>query len=436
MALNQVVTIDHRIEFSNGKKSIGLELLAPDLEMPGTAKMLGSKLKVQAVASSAKEPLDLQAAFSQERVDLVQSKGSSSPVKSIQGIDLKTKMKLSPDQRILNIENFELALNRSFLTVSLHGSGDIKNQDMHLESTTSMLVPPDFPEVAGQSLKGRLTMPIVLTVLGGEELTADGFLQLQGLSWRKGDIALTNINGIVPISEKLVRDPKGFKFKSLITENPFERVDFERVRPLLQSAEQLQIDKITWLEKNYGPMSGFFSIKQNMISAHQFDLDMGNGRMNGELFLNVYPSNLEFGLLTRLTGLDLGEILPQKFLARMGAGAKRVSGRTGVVINLNKSSVDGRVDVTEIGGPQLVALINVLDPSYQDEKMNKMRSVLTYGYPTSVALAFNQGYMDMDVGLSVLGVRQTESIRGIPVTELISSASADFVKQTQKGPLQ
>ena len=120
----------------------------------------------------------------------------------------------------------------------------------------------------------------------------------------------------------------------------------------------------------------------------------------------------------------------------MPVGSKRVSARTGFVLNINRGVLDGRVDVTEVGGPQLVAFINVLDPMYEDEKMNKVRSLLGLGYPTAVAMTFRDGYMNMDVGLSVLGVNQKQSLHEIPLSSLLSKQTAEIVKQSEKGPLK
>jgi hypothetical protein len=120
----------------------------------------------------------------------------------------------------------------------------------------------------------------------------------------------------------------------------------------------------------------------------------------------------------------------------MPVGDKNVSMRSGFVLGLNHATIDGRVDITEIGGPQLVAMINVLDPNYEDEKMNKVRGLLDIGYPTSVGLKFAEGYMDMDIGLDILGLKQMENIHEIPIASMVSTATSGIVKETQKGPLR
>jgi len=84
----------------------------------------------------------------------------------------------------------------------------------------------------------------------------------------------------------------------------------------------------------------------------------------------------------------------------------------------------------------LTALANLVDPDYEDEKLNKVRELLRHGYPTSIGLSFGKGYMDMDIALSVLGVQMRESIRGIPVSSLLSTATRDLVRQLRKGPIE
>ena len=137
-----------------------------------------------------------------------------------------------------------------------------------------------------------------------------------------------------------------------------------------------------------------------------------------------------------MTGLNLSEILPKQYLSRIPGDNGAMSGRSGFVISLNKNVIDGRLDITQIGGTQLIALINVLDPNYEDEKMNRARSLLAVGYPTAVTLAFAEGYMDMGLDLNLLGVSQSQDLRGIPVSALMSSMTEGLVNQAESGPFQ
>ena len=81
------------------------------------------------------------------------------------------------------------------------------------------------------------------------------------------------------------------------------------------------------------------------------------------------------------------------------------------------------MDVTEIGGAQLIAMINALDPKYENERMNRARTALGLGYPTAVQMAFQNGYLDLGMDLKVLGLSQHIDVRGVPIYGQVSSAT-------------
>jgi hypothetical protein len=277
---------------------------------------------------------------------------------------------------------------------------------------------------------------MLVAIPGGKDISLDGSVDLKNFAWRKDDKSIDGFNGRIPFSEHLLSVGGKLRFSELVAENPFERANFERLRPLLQGEEQISIQNIHWQEKTFGPLIGFFSIRQNMMILHELSLSLGTGSLDGEMFFNAYPKNLEFGMLSRITGLDLGQVLPAVFLSRIPDGSKTVSARTGFVFSFNKAALDGRIDITEIGSAQMLTLINVLDPRFEDDKMNKLRQVLEVGYPTGVAMAFNQGYLDMDIDLKALGIPERESIHSIPLSGFLMKPAAEIVSMSQKGPLE
>jgi len=282
-----------------------------------------------------------------------------------------------------------------------------------------------------------MELPWELSLVRAKEINFEGDVRFHNFAWSKAPWRVSQLSGRVPLSEKLVWDGKVVKFAYLITQNPFERVEYERLRPLLEGADQLRVEELGFEEKKYGPLVGFFSMEQNMLYAHQFDMALGSmGKAYGEANLDVQPGNLQVGFLSRITGVDLGEVLPAKFLRRVAPGGKAISARSGLVINLNRSSIDGRVDITEIGGSQLIAMVNLLDPNYENDRLNMVRGALRHGYPTFVEMAFRKGYMDMGCVLSLAGLSQRLDVRGIPFAAYLSSKAADIVKKTSEGPLQ
>ncbi len=432
---SEPMIVTHKISVVNGKPSGDVEAVLPSIEIAKLGKALNTKvsLLVRSPDLAAAKNIDFAMEFQQGQILLEQKLAGQ--VAALNGLKMTMKAQVRDGSK-LTLEEFHADINQSAINMTADATGNTLSKDFQAHAQLNLQIPGDFPEVAGQTIRGQIQVPVSLSIVRGDDVNLSGSVNMRNFSWSKGDLSATGISGRVPFSEKLRREGKVIKFSQLITQNPFERVDFERVRPLIQGADQMTIEKIKWQEKTYGPFVGFFDVHQNMLFAHQFDMDLGAGRVYGEMFFDAYPANLQFGLLSRLTSLNLSEILPKQYLKRMPSGDKNISGRSGFVLDLNKTTMDGRIDITEIGGPQLTALINILDPKYEDEKLNKLRSLLGVGYPTSVALAFAEGYMDMDVGITALGISQRQSLRGIPISTLITQSTSDLVKETQKGPLK
>jgi hypothetical protein len=225
------------------------------------------------------------------------------------------------------------------------------------------------------------------------------------------------------MTEALTREGETIRLARIETPNAFERVDFERIQPYLLESQKLSLLEIQYEDRKIGPFFGFLSVYQNLISVNQFNLKMGSeGRAYGEFYVDANPAQLQMGILSRLTGLDLDEVLPSRMLKKSPSGSKQVSGRTGLVMNLTKNSVEGRIDITEIGGSQLVTLMRALDPKGKDEKINRAATALGIAYPTFVGMVFNNGQLDMKVDMSLPAPSMT--IRGIPIAGSIASTFA------------
>jgi len=384
---------------------------------------------------SGEKNLTLSVLATQGPVQFTEASAGAKSNIAVTGLELKMMASLK-QQTYFNLENFEFAVNRDLMKVHADATGNLKTQDLQATIKTNLIFPENFPEIAGQRLIGKIALPMNIAIRHGTDISVDGEFAFDQLGLTKDDVSIEGLNGQIPFSEHLMRANEQFHFTELVVQNAFERANFERLRPLLEASDQISIQKIHWQEKVYGPLIGYISIRQNMLLMNEFNLDMGGGNLYGEMFLDAYPKNLQFGILSRLTGLDLAEVLPKKYLNKLPDGSKRISARTGFVFSINKAILDGRVDITEIGSAQMITMVNLLDPQFQDDKMNKMRSLLEVGYPTSVALNFNQGYLDIDLELTALGISQHESIRSIPLSGFLLKPTVEIVSASEKGPLR
>lgn len=324
---------------------------------------------------------------------------------------------------------------QSIMGFSGEASGSLKKKEFQSQGALEINIPETFPEIFEQKISGTLRLPWLLSMKQGRQIHVQGNVESKNFQWHKGPMSVQGMSGRITFSEKLTWDGKNIRFFELITRNPFERVDYGQIHPLLEDANQFRIAKIGFEGMTYGPLNGIFSVNQNMLFANEFNMKLGSGQAYGEMYMDFSPANLSFGLLARMTHLNLEELLPKKYLIKTPEGSKSLSGRSNLVMNINRGSVDGRVDVTEIGKSQLITMVNVLDPEYKNEQMNKARTLLGIAYPAFVGLSFQEGYLDMSIDLEGL-ISQKLTLRGIPLSTWITAATSGILKQTEKGPLK
>lgn len=393
VTLAEPVVIKHQIDLNDGQVELDLETIIPKLQVRGFPALSGFKTRARAVLQ---------------------------------------------DNNRFSLEELTAELNHSVIRLSAEASGDFAAKNFQSQGTLSVEIPAEFPNIESQKLQGQIEFPWNMAIYHGQNINLEGVLNFQNMSWSKlpsknseSSFQLLGISGKIPVSEQLLWNGKLMQFSHLISQNPFERVDFERLQPMIHESGSFLIEKLGFEEKVYGPFQGFFSIRQNMIFAHKFDITLGDGRSNGELYFDAYPKNLQMGILARLTGLNLSEILPRKYLLSTPNRNEKLSGRSGLVLNFNSASIDGRIDLTEIGRSQMITLINMMDPRYENEKMNQARFGLSLAAPSFIQMSFQQGYMDMGFQLSS-PIRQEFMIRGIPVSSWLSSAKDDINERNRK----
>ncbi|MCC7404446.1 MAG: hypothetical protein IT288_08615 [Bdellovibrionales bacterium] len=281
-------------------------------------------------------------------------------------------------------------------------------------------------------VEGRLHFPFALAINLKGATAIDGHLEFKGFKLKGANYELRGINGIIPLAEEFKMSGDKFMFSRLLRRNGFERVDFNSFRPLLAGSRPLKIDTIHFEKRVYGPFTGFVSLQQNLLTLHQFDFHAGGARFAGESYVDLQPRNLQVGFLMRFSQVDFLKLLPQKYLHNLKPGPP-LHGRTNFTVDLTKSSVVGRTDILEISANQLLALLNLMDPEYKDDKMNKVRSVLGYAYPTYVGLDFSHSYLDVRVDTNVGRLPQ---VKAVPIGSTLSDVSSQVTKLMAEVPLK
>ncbi|MCB0342213.1 MAG: hypothetical protein KDD59_08205 [Bdellovibrionales bacterium] len=278
---------------------------------------------------------------------------------------------------------------------------------------------PEFYEVMdGHKIKGGVHIPWTVRLESKHELFLETQVVLGGLQLQSKDYGIDGLNGVVRVSEHLKIKPSGVELASTVVPNPFSRVEYGRVEPLFENVVPIVIDRVRWQKHEFGPFIGYFSLVQNLFAIHEFDLEVGDGELVGEFYFDGRSNQQQIGLLTRAIEIDLNRLFP-RFATAKNQNDNQISGRAGLVVDIAQKNLEGRADITQIGAPPLVTMMNVLDPEFEDEQFNKARYALSLAYPSLVMTDFRQGYMNMDVQLSG-ALNHRFKFRGIPMGTLFS----------------
>ena len=129
------------------------------------------------------------------------------------------------------------------------------------------------------------------------------------------------------------------------------------------------------------------------------------------MYFNFNNEDLKFGLLSRVSALNMGALSNKK------KDEHRISMRTAVEFDARKSLLEGQVDIIEIGKEQLFDILDFLDPDHINEKFEPLRTALSLSYPEYVGVRMNNGFMDLSVKINTLA--SDINIRAIPLSPII-----------------
>ncbi len=336
----------------------------------------------------------------------------------------------------VDLEQVNVNTANGLLTASLRGGTDLKVSNSRFDGQLSIKPPSVFRYgIRAQDkvvLDGFVRVGWELTQKEQKSLRLRGNVNLDNFTAQHQLGGLRKASGRIPFQQDLdLPNFKSLRWSYLIRDNPFKRVDTSKFVPLTLDDSLLTIVELNALEKKFGPLRARVSLQQNMLTIDKLDAEIFDGVLAGQGFVDIQPSRLLAGLQGRVTKLNTALLSskPEKM------PPAPLSARLALIVDLAKALVEGRVDVTEIGRNQLLALMDVLDPSGSDSLLNKARLALAIGYPRYVGMQMQQGFLDLDIGLGGV-LEQQFKISNLPLTPIINAKTQDLVKTMREVPIQ
>ncbi len=330
-----------------------------------------------------------------------------------------------------------ISLNDKLFAVLFKVTADLgRTQKMSLIADARISWPESLAGYQGITSSGSIELPLTVLVDDMKKISVNGNVKFNQFSFKNAQIDMQNARGQVPFSEELVRTgPKSISFVYLLQRNPFERANFAKQHPLIFSNPELTIKSISLANNKVGPLHFTGNITQNMLIASRFYLALLGGQSAGSYYVNLLPDDFEIGFLTRFTQINPSLLQPLKSSPKSPAvevSPELINGRAFFVYDPLKYLVKGRFDLTKIGSPQIISLINALDPKYEDPNLVNARSSLALAQPRSLNLTMDQGYMNMLFEFTALGVTPRIDIRKIPLTSFVQAATSEFVPKLKE----
>lgn len=326
----------------------------------------------------------------------------------------------SPDG-VVHISEAKLADGLAGTTLAVSGNVDLGEGHRKLSvgaSLTQDLAPlSTHPErFAGRGKVGveaKVTSPdlaffTVRAVVKGDDVN----VTLPGRG-----IALEAANGEVPITVTLdVTSKKGVWLERGGKQHQYSMLRFADQHPLLSNSGFLSIGRIKTPWVTIAPLAGSLEIEQNLFSLRQFELGVRGGTITGQCGFDWEGRKSTLELHVRVSGVQSSHGEP-------------FDGNASVILSAADRSIEGRAEIVRIGERHLLDLLDLEDPLHTDPAMNRVRSLLAFGYPDSLRLVFDHGFASAHLQLG--GIARLISIgelRGIPMGPIIDKMIAPLLE--------
>jgi hypothetical protein len=419
------------------------ELVTADGRFAIPAAQVPEQLSLQALAGRFRLRAQMHGAAQRGELDLKVEKGrvqaltktplSDGIVIGDQLMPLQLTVTASADESQILLQQLQLQAGEDLLSLQASGAASRDGNNAQVENLLRLKLRPELvvePAISGQ---GSVELPLRLTRVNGDRYSLDGEVRFNDLGLTIEQFRIDGLRGSIKVEEELRRVGEAFEFRYLVHADPFQRLDFNRLQPYLDDRGAMSVERLAAAGYQVGPALASVLLKQNLFRVQQLDLDLFGGHLTGQVYVDAQPGAWKIGLLSRMTQIDPRQLVAEDSPQRHAEYAP-ITARSALEFDVAKRLLQGRLDVTQISRAQLLQLLDVVDPQYQNEQVARVRAALRVAYPQNVKVDMRQGLMDLEVAISALP--KPLQIRGVPLTPLIQTFAGPALNALDQLPLQ
>ncbi|MDQ7015961.1 MAG: hypothetical protein Q9N68_06250, partial [Gammaproteobacteria bacterium] len=334
----------------------------------------------------------------------------------------------------LVLDELNLNLSKKLLQLEMSANFNSQNKSGQASGLLQSYLRPHLLHQPALSGAGRVALPWQLSLEEGQRASLEAEMTFTDFALSLDQMALNNINGSLKIAEELqLNDDSTVGFRYLLHVDPFQRVDYSRVQPQLLSRQNLSIERVQQGRYQAGPLHASLGLEQNLLQLQQFDLALYGGFITGQFYLDATPGNWKIGLLSRLSQINLQPLLAEDSVYK-DSPQNPISARTALEFDLKRRLLEGRVDISDISREQLLQLLELFDPNYEDEQLAKIRAAVQIAYPEWLALKMQKGLLDLELSLSL--IPGTLRVQNLPLSPILERFAGEALNHIEALPLQ
>ncbi|MHB1843868.1 MAG: hypothetical protein ACYCWW_03410, partial [Deltaproteobacteria bacterium] len=255
-----------------------------------------------------------------------------------------------------------------------------------------------------------------------ETFRTTGDVKVAGAMLRLPDqgIAVTAINGDVPVAVDLSRAGGAIRLLRDAEPNPYSMFRFEDQHPLLRQSSFLSIGSLVTPDVSISPLVGNLRIERNVLALSQLELGVRSGRVTGQCIVDWAGNDTRVQARVRANGV-------------LSSHGEPFDGSASLVISTRERSIDGHAEILRIGRRHLLDLLDLQDPQRTNPAMNRIRGALALGYPDHVRLLFDHGFASARFAFGGLArLVHVDDLRGIPTEPLVDQLLAKLNKPQER----
>jgi translocation and assembly module TamB len=234
------------------------------------------------------------------------------------------------------------------------------------------------------------------------------------LKFPRAKVDLETVDGEVPIVSDLTVSADGVELLRGMRVNPYATLRFADQHPLLQNRSFLSIASLNTPFISIAPFAANLKVEQNIVSLSQLEMGVRGGSITGDAVFDWNGPQSTLQADVRASGVKSSHGEP-------------FDGNAALLVDIGDRSVEGRADILRIGRRHLLDLLDLQDPHRTNAAMNRIRGVLSYGYPERVRIAFKHGFASAGVTFGGLAsLVSVDDVRGIPIGPLMDKIVNSF----------